>query len=612
MILLPSIVLLVAAALCLGLSQRVPTRLLGGMAAGAAALAALLLVVVRLRSGAGDPAPLLSWVSQVHLELSMSFDLTPTLFPLALLLTGGGALALLALALALAPSVRGFGVFFALALLAVAAALAGLTSSGMLVAFLWILTVLLSYSAVWASGAYIQREHVSWGMVSGLLASLVLLGSWLVLSYSPLSPLAPGSTSGPGGVGPIGTAAAGGVLVACLMLVGSAPFHATLDEIVEAPAALGGLFYGVVFPVLALGTLLRFAEPMLALLAMPVLGMGVSWQAVVVLVSGGGLVACAAGALRETRLRGLLAWQASGQAAVVVLAIALEHLPVAVLLMMNLALTTLVGALAIEVLEYLTGSDDFSQELPEKHTPTRSLRTAGLLWALSGIAALGLPPFAGFWGKSWLINTAATQAPWVVPLVLAASGIVALAYLGPLARFWGGGLVARWHTEEQQRQSAGASGGSLAGGGSQLLFSLVFAPLLVVGVAPHLAWEQWLHLLPGAPPAPPVSATAWSGYVFLTLILVLVILVLWRLPWKRRTLSDPDMTAVVLAPRALAETLLPLAWMGRPTSLIRTSWEGLTQLSALVHILFTPFEKRYYLSGVVLVLISLIVLMALQ
>lgn len=607
MILLPSIVLLVAAALCLGLSQRVPTRILGGMAAGAAALAALLLVVVRLRSGAGAPAPLLSWVFQEHLELSMSFDLAPALFPLALLLTGGGALSFLALALALAPSVRGFGVFFALTLLAVAAALAGLTSSGMLVAFLWILTVLLSYSAVWASGAYIQHEHVSWGMVSGLLASLVLLGSLLVLNYSHLSPLAPGNTGGP-----IGTAATVGVLVACLMLVGSAPFHATLDEIVEAPAALGGLFYGVVFPVLALGTLLRFAEPMLALLAMPVFGMGVSWQAVVVLVSGGGLVACAAGALRETRLRGLLAWQASGQAAIVVLAIALGHLPAAVLLLMNLALTTLVGALAIEVLEYLTGSDDFSQELPEKHAPTRPLRTAGLLWALSGMAASGLPPFAGFWGKSWLIGTAATQAPWVVPMVLAASGIVALAYLGPLARFWGGGLVARWRTGEQPGQSSGVSGGSLVGGGSQLLFSLALVPLLVVGVAPHLAWERWLHLLPGAPPALPMSATAWSGYVFLTLILVLVILVLWRLPWKRRTLSDPDMTAVVLAPRALAETLLPLAWMGRPTSLIRTSWEGLTQLSALVHILFTPVEKRYYLSGVVLVLVSLIVLMALQ
>ncbi len=597
MMLLILMVLLTAAAVCLGLSRRVPTRWLGFLAAGSLLLAATVMAIDRWQKIA-LPVPAPVWMGLEQVQVRVSLHMTGASEVLALVLTGGGALALAALALALSPTVRGFGALFAGALLSVAFALVGLVSQGILIPFAWSLTVLAAYTTVRGSGSLSQHEGVPWSVALGLLASLLLMGG-MVASGSeglPDSPLARGI-----------------ILVACMMLVGSAPFHHAVDEAVEAPAALGGALYGLVFPTLALGTLLRLSQlsGLASLPALPPLSL------LMLILGLVGTVAGAAGALREHRLRRVVAWQASGQAGTVVLAAGLGG-PLAALagqaLLVNLALTTLVASLAVTVLEHLSGSDDITQEGADrgKLRLPLALRMAGVGWGVAALSALGVLPLWGFWGKLWLFQAIVQQAPWVLPPLLAAGGVAALAYLIPLGRFWAH-RPARGTGTESPPQRPGVFAllrCRQSPGECPLLLLLASVPLVVLGIAPHLAFlGEGAQLFVEHARTMAGYVALQRGAVVLAGVGLALVLAIWRAGWTRRSVSDPDMTPVVLTPHALAREVRPLVGVGRPASLLHGIWRGCLLLNKGVHMGLALFEHRYYLTGVVLVLISLVVLM---
>jgi formate hydrogenlyase subunit 3/multisubunit Na+/H+ antiporter MnhD subunit len=599
MMLLILMVLLSAAAVCLGLSRRVPTRWLGFLAAGSLLLATTVLVIGRWREIA-LPVPAPVWMGLEQVQVHVSLHMTGASEVLALVLTGGGALALAALALALSPTVRGFGALFAGALLSVAFALVGLVSQGMLIPFAWSLTVLAAYTTVRGSGSLSQHEGVPWSVALGLLASLLLMGGMVMVASGseglPDSPLARGI-----------------ILIACVMLVGSAPFHHAVDEAVEAPAALGGTLYGLVFPTLALGTLLRLSQlpglaslPALHPLSLLMLTLGLV-----------GTVAGAAGALREHRMRRVVAWLASWQAGTVVLAAGLGG-PLAALagqaLLVNLALTTLVASLAVTVLEHLSGSDDITQEGADrgKLRLPLALRVAGVAWGVAALSALGVLPLWGFWGKLWLLQAIVQQAPWVLPPLLAAGGVAALAYLVPLGRFWAH-RPARGTGTESPPQRPGVFAllrCRQSPGECPLLLLLASVPLVVLGIAPHLAFlGEGARLFAEHARTMVGYAALQRGAVVLAGVGLALVLAIWRAGWTRRSVSDPDMTPVVLTPHALAREVRPLAGVGRPVWFLHGIWRGCLLLNKGVHMGLALFEHRYYLTGVVLVLISLVVLM---
>lgn len=585
MLYLALILLFLAAALCLGFSRTVSTRRLGFLAAGATLAATATLSVEWLRGPVFD-LPALTWLTWEDVIVSLSPRLGGSDLVLATTLLYGGALALLALALTLAPAVRGFGSLFAMALLTLAAALVGLMSSPLLLPFAWSLAVLLGYSTAWSSGALNRSEGMPQGLTLGLLASVLLLGG--ILAVEPILNVNR----------PVPALAAAGIVLACIILVGGAPFHNALEEAVTAPAALGALLHGLVFPILALTTLLRVV-PLFQELLPPV------WRVVLVVLGTLSWVVCSAGALREHGLRRLLGWQASAQAGLVILAIGLAG-PLATLavpaLIFNLALTTLAGSLAATALERLTGSDDFTQ------TAARvDLRVPGMLWGIAALSALGLPPMWGFWGRYWLLEGARADMPWVVPLVLATSVLAMLVYLGPLAR-----LLRRDFGERVVLRDDGSPLPlSPTGPGYLVVAVLVFAPLLGAGLVPQLAWDSWLRAMPDGPATLPVSSAARVVSVVSGVLGTLLVLLMLRYRSARRTLSDEDMTAVILAPDALAQSLSPLAWLGRPDGLMRHIWHGAQWLGRGVALLLAPFEQRFYLAAVLLAVISVILLMAL-
>ncbi len=634
MILLAFIVLLTAASMCLLLSQAVATRILGIIAGGATMSAGLVLLIENIR-GRTISIPPVIWASMEEHTVYLTLHLHATSFMLALLLLGSSTLALVAIAMALAPTIRGFGTLFASMLLAIAAALLTLVSEGIILAFAWALMVIAGYSAAQMSGVYARSEQALPGITLGLLASLLLLSGMLAIQPALTDAVIPSTPS------------LVCIILACLMLTGSVLFQNTLDEFAEAPAAIGGLLYGIIVPIVALGTLVHFAWDIRML---PALADGAatfpSVSKVLLLVMGAlSMVLCAAGALNEHHLRRVLAWQVGVQAGAVAIATGLDG-PLAALaaptLLLNVVLATLVGALVVAEVELATGHDDYTQGRAD-HMGTRyasmpTFKIPGLLWILAALSALGIPPFWGFWGRYWLVRAAAVQSPWVVPLIFAASGLAALAYLVPLARFWAGNLEAGKHIHTQASHHALATTATPSGMTTTLQRAgestshgrsahathyhtqsttfqsaaafLALLPLITLGVVPRLVWENWLRHIPNAPLKLPINPLMQVGMGVLVGVGMVLIALLWNMPWSRRTLSDEDMTDVVLAPDTLAKNVAYLAWIGRPGAATRRVWDGLMVVNHLIRAILTPFEQRYYLAGVLLALISLVVLMA--
>ncbi|MCU0493740.1 MAG: hypothetical protein MUD01_19290 [Chloroflexaceae bacterium] len=570
-------ILLLTAALCLGLSRRVETRTLGFAAAAAAALAGLVLLggPLGLAPFAGGS---FSWVASPLLVASFDSRLSPFALGLAVLLLGGASLSIASLALALTAGLRGFGAFFSWVLLLLVAALAGLGASPLLTPFAWALMALFIYTSVRASGALNQSTELPQGLVWGLLASLLLLGGAIIAA----------PTTNPAAFPP--PLAMGCMLVACLMFTGAAPFHSSLTEATTGPSGLSGLIYGLALPVLAMSLLFRMVG------SLPPLPP--DWSTTLLLVGLLSVLGCAAGAYRERRLSRLLAWQAGGQVGLVLCALSLPLAQASLVvpaLLLNLGLSTLAGSLAVAVLERETGSDDGTAV----QGPGR-LGMPGLAWALGAVSALGLPPLWGFWGRRWLLEGLFVQAPWAVPLLLGASVLAGLAYLWPLARFW---QLSPPATQNRDTLTPAA----------QVQGMLAFLPallLLLGGVWPQGPWSAWLAALPGVPTALPVDTATQVAVAIVAGVALLVGLLLVRLPWVRPIPADSDMESVVLAPDGLTSGLGWLAGLGQPVRLFQSVWNGLFALSNGLRLVMSLFEQRFYLVGVLLVVISLMLLVA--
>ncbi|NNJ12839.1 hypothetical protein EKD04_021160 [Chloroflexales bacterium ZM16-3] len=564
--------LLIVAAACFGLSRVVATRLLGLGAAAACVVGGLLLLAA--------PAVFPDLAFPTFSVGSASFDLAGRLSPgdlaLAVALLWGGAMALAALAAAIAPTVRNFGAIFGWACLAIVATLLGHAASplSMITPLAWSIGTLASYAALRASGALGQSEAMPRGLALGLLASGLLLGALL----GARAAISQGELPAPG--------IAIALLLAALAMAGAAPFGMARDEAVEAPAPLGALIYGLVMPTLGVGYLLRLVA------SLPILP--TPWATTLVAFGAVGALASAAGAYGEGRLRPLLGWVAGAQVCLVVAAAGLSG-PLAALagpaLLINLMLSSVAGAAAVVDLERNTGGDAFAEAEPGPR-----LAFAGVLWAVASAAALGIPPLWGFWGRRWLFEAALEQMPWALPPLVAGAALLALALIMPLARFWPA-------PDPRSHPAAPGQFDLLAG-------AMSLAPLLLLGVAPQLAWSLWMRALPFAPPELPVSPAGQGVAVALGLIVAILALLIARAPVARQIARDPEEVTVQLAGDALGQSLRPLSWLGRADSLLAAIWAGMLQASRWLQVIMSVFEQRYYLLGVLVALLVVMLLMA--
>jgi hypothetical protein len=560
--------LLIATAACLALSSVVATRWLSWGAALVCAGSALLLAV----APAADTPPV------VLLDLGdVIFSLTPQLSGVERGLAAGalaaGAAALLALGTALAASVRGFGPIVGWAVLALAAVLLSLAAppTSLVHPLSWAVGALASYAAVRASGVLVRNETPPYGVMLGLVATALLLGV-----QTRINPALAVGEQPP-------ALAAAGALLAVLALVGAAPLGLARSENLVAPAPLGVLVHTLVLPTMGLAWLLRLIAEL------PIVPF--SWAVALGLIGAATALAGAGRVVASPHLRDVLGGLAMFQIGLIVTALGLAD-PIAsvagLALLLNMLLAGVVGAVAVAALERNSGSDDYTADGPR-------LPGVGVLWALCAAVALGLPPFWGVWGRIWLLESALVILPWLTPALLAASVLAVAGALAPLIRFWG----------PASAPPANALGpvdwlAALAPAGVGVLF----------GVAPQIAWAVWLSDAPFAPVTAPFGLGARVAVVGLGVLLGGMAWLIGRAPSGRSVPVTLDTPAVRMGLDALGASLAPLVAFGRPTTLFGLLWTGLERLSQGARFVMGAFEQRYYLLGVLMALIFVMLLMA--
>jgi multicomponent Na+:H+ antiporter subunit A len=559
------------ALLCLGLNNLVQTRWLGFASAGALLLSAGALLLAP--QPVAMPERIWATLGDYPARLALAFDAVSR--PLALLALGGGALALLALALAIPSDLRGFGGLFAALLLALLSTVVGMTNhEQLLLPFAWALVVVLGFAALRASGAQLSSNTLPANLLGGLTGVLLLLAA-----ATPGVPL-------------------GSAVLACWTLVGllafGAPlFHAVLDELTAAPAALVGTLLPLGLPLLGGYALSRFVAGQWD--AIPPV-----WRIVWVLLGLLTLLACAAGAASTTRLRQLIGWQFSAQMGLVFMSFGLHRdlppLGAPIGLLVNAVLTTLACYLATAALERRAGTDDLVEI--GAHGP---LILPGLTFLVAAASAVGFPGTWGWWSYRELLDAARSEGFWLIALLLAGGVLRLVAYAAPLAAFW-------------RASEAPAIRRGWPSTIALLCPAIAILPLLIWGVAPQLAWNGWLAGIAGTIRADIPTAAAPDTLTQIAIILAalaLLALPLTALRRRQRRIPSEQETrnTASLTPAALGQSLRGLAWLADPTNLYHYAWSALLGFSRSAARLLAMFEQRYYLAGLMIAVIVVVLLM---
>jgi multicomponent Na+:H+ antiporter subunit A len=569
MLVLVIILPLVAALLCLALNRSAPTRWLGFGAAAALAAGVVVLLAGWLRSGL--PLALLdyTWLALGDRPVRLQLLLDAASCPLALLVLGGGALGLLALALAVPLDLRGFGGLFAAVLLALLASVVALANQDLLLLpFAWALSALMIFAALRASGALAGSDAPLVVLLAGLMGVMLLLGAGLAPAGAPVALVC--------------------WTVVSLLALGVPPFHSDIQALAEAPAALSGLLLALGLPLLGGYTLIRLVAAQGAQLPP-------GWRVIVMALGLLTLLACGAGAAGTTSLRRATGWQFSAQMGLLLIAVAQGGAgltAVAPALLVNTALATLACFLAIAIVERQAGTDDFAEIAARE-----SLLLPGMVFLVGAASASGLPGTLGFWPRRWLLDDLAGAAPWMVPPLLAGSALLAFTYIAPLAMFW------------RAPEDVGAGRPALNG----VTCGLAAAPLIVLGVAPELAWRGWLlagggllasEVGAGAPALPAGWTHAWYA---LAAVLLLGLPLSARLGGRRAAPLDVRPVGII-SPQTLGQSLRGLAWLGIPAGVFLAIWQALLGLSRAIRRGLALFEQRYYLAGLVIAVIVVVML----
>ncbi len=261
-----------------------------------------------------------------------------------------------------------------------------------------------------------------------------------------------------GGVDAVWLAAAVGlVLVGYAFEVTAVPVHAWAPDVYAGASAPVAGYLSVVPKVAGFGALLRFL-----LTALP--GAAAGWPAAIAVIAVATMTLGNLAALRQTRLKRLLAYSSIAQAGYVLVALAAagasgdgagDAVSAAVFYLAAYAFMNL-GAFAVTAqVERATGGDD-----------TRNLRGLGraapapaAALALSLLSLAGIPPLAGFAGKVLVFRSAlGAGLVWLVVVAAANMAVGLYVYLKPVAE-----MYLRRPDAAAPGAAAGAAPGAAAG-----------------------------------------------------------------------------------------------------------------------------------------------------
>jgi hypothetical protein len=188
-----------------------------------------------------------------------------------------------------------------------------------------------------------------------------------------------------------------------------------------------------------------------------------------------------------------------------------------------------------------------------------------------------------------------------VALLLSGGVLRLAAYAAPLAAFW--------RTSEAPATRRGWPS-TIA----LLCPVITILPLMIWGVAPQLAWNSWLAGIAGTirtdiPAAAAPDMLTQIAIVLAALALLALPLVALRRRQRRTPSEQEPRNIALLTPEALGQSLRGLAWIADPTTLYHYAWRALLGLSRSAAHLLAMFEQRYYLAGLMIAVIVVVMLM---
>ncbi|NOK63408.1 MAG: hypothetical protein GFH27_549347n37 [Chloroflexi bacterium AL-W] len=563
--------------LSLLLNRVVPTRVLAIVSAAIFAATSVLVFV-----GYSHDAlawSVYQWMALDNQVIQLSFNLSGANWALALVVTGGGALALLGLAVAFPPAVRGFGGLLASLLMVLWISMLGLAVEHTFVlSIVWGLLTLFCFLTMRSSGSQSETQTLPLTFMAGLISTIVLLGTALAMQA--------------GGVGAVpGPFILIAWLTIALLMFGAPPFHAIVNEQAEMPSGIAGIVLAFGLPLFGGMVLTRFITTQAILTP--------AWTSILAIIGIVTLLVGAAGALSEIRIRRLVGWQLTAQMGLVIIVLGqLEAVSsvVAPALLANTTLTTIVSYLAVTLVERYAGTDDIS-----KIDKPQLLMLPGISFLIAAASSVGVPGTLGFWPRIMLFAELYRAWPWVLPLVLVGSTLMALAYLAPLTIFIHRNAVYAAPSDDSLDWSALVA---------RLCPALTAIPLIVLGVVPQLGGAEWNTAIEQAGGGIQVF-TGFSVQIVSAGIAMLLITTPLILRWRsvRSGTIDPDMRSTILTPQALAESLQILVWIGSPVGLYSRLWEGALWLSQRTRWALSLFEQRYYLAGFMISLVTVLLLL---
>lgn len=562
----PLLVLLLGAITIWALNTRVRTFPLGLIALGSCGLALGLVVGAQAMPQFGGELALL-WTTlngqpiELRLGTTGLAGLTGAILLLAGAITAGG------LTWTLGRATHAFG-------LVLAGLLVQLLGGVLTISSATLPGVLVGLGGAWLGSTIMQQATTAHNReaIFGGLPVLVLALTLLTLGAAPQL----------GG----GAIAASLWLLGCTVLIALAPQWSTTPTaplLVRAPTLALGL------PTLGPYLLVRYATTTAN-----------TWSAqtttIVLLVGTGSLILAAINALTALRLGHAFGWQLVAQFALIAIVFGTgrpEAAPMAAGLLIHTIVVSSGMALAIGLLERATRTEDFAA-LPPLPQP---LRQAGLAYGLGAISSSGIPPLLGYTLRRVVLIVAGINRPWLPPIILAASTLLALSYLPTLVAFF-------------RRPAFKSSVATVDQRGAKWPLALMLG-LLLGGLVPDTVWQFVLGDTSVQPQAPTLDVWVRTGVIALLTLIVLGSV--------NRALRHPRPPAYFTGGEpldeepgwalpfvALRRVLRPLVVPAQRPGQVVTRWadarrERLTEVRQTL-------ERRYYLAVVVASLIAVLLL----
>lgn len=209
------------------------------------------------------------------------------------------------------------------------------------------------------------------------------------------------------------------VMIGMLFKISAAPFHMWTPDVYQGAPTIVTSFFATVAKIASLGILLRLVTHNLS-------GWKLDLQPILVLVTCASALIGAVGALRQDNLKRLLAYSSIGHVGFMLLAISTFYKDLSVILYLIIYVTMTLGVFAIIINikvddQNLENIQDLSGLHKEK--PWIAAALAILMFSLAGI-----PPFAGFFAKFYVFNSALKDGLYSAIIVSIIAAVISAYY----------------------------------------------------------------------------------------------------------------------------------------------------------------------------------------